>query len=89
MTALLMGDVRPESVVSIEFAGTTTLVVMHEGQPFVAIRPICDALMLDWTAQLQRIKRHPVLSEGVVIITTPSEGGAQATTCLLLEYFNG
>ena len=60
MTALPMGDVRLDSIVSIEFSGIAIPVVMHEGQPLVAIHPICDALPLDWSAQYRRIKRHAV-----------------------------
>lgn len=57
---------------------------------FVPLKPICDYLGLDWSAQLQRLKRDAVLSElqGMVIITTPS-GGPQEMICLPLEYLNG
>lgn len=40
-------------------------------------RPIVEAFGLDWSAQMQRIRRHPVLSKGVVVMTTPSGGGDQ------------
>jgi hypothetical protein len=57
---------------------------------YVPLRPLCEYLGLDWSAQLQRLKRDAVLSElqGVVIITTPS-GGPQEMVCLPLEYLNG
>ncbi|KAF0119458.1 MAG: P22AR N-terminal domain protein [Rhodospirillaceae bacterium] len=80
MTALPMDDVRPESVVSIEFAGTTIPVVMHEGQPFVAIRPICDALKLTWASQYLRIKRNVVLGSVVFIMKTTASDGKQYET---------
>jgi hypothetical protein len=68
----------------------------QQGQVYVPIRPICDFLGLDWSAQRQRARRNPVLSEtlqGVVITTTPSKsgrgGGPQEMTCLPLDYLNG
>jgi hypothetical protein len=68
----------------------------NERVVYVPLRPICDYLGLDWSAQLQRINRDPVLSEatqGVVITTTPSSdgrgGGPQEMTCLPLDYLNG
>ena len=56
---------------------------------FSAMRPICEAIGLDWDAQLKRIKRNVVLNKGIVVTTTPSSGGDQVSTCLPLEYLNG
>ena len=76
----------------------TAVVVQSGGEKvvYVPLRPICDYLGLDWSAQLQRINRDAVLSEvtqGVVITTTPSPdgrgGGPQEMTCLPLDYLNG
>lgn len=89
MTAIPMGAIRPDSIVSVEFTGTTIPIMMHEGRPYVAVRPICDALTLDWSAQYRRIKRHAVMAKGVAMTATPSEGGEQTAFCLLLEYLNG
>jgi hypothetical protein len=76
-----------------------TAVVIQSGNErivYVPLRPICDYLGLDWSAQRQRINRDQVLAEavqGVVIITTPSPdgrgGGPQETVCLPLDYLNG
>jgi hypothetical protein len=76
-----------------------TAVVVQSGSErvvYVPLRPICDYLGLDWSAQRQRISRDPVLSEvtqGVVITTTPSPGGRgggpQEAVCLPLDYLNG
>jgi hypothetical protein len=63
---------------------------MRDSRPYVAIRPICDALKLDWSAQRQRIKRDAILNEGVVMITTVAEDGKKRQmVCLPLDYFNG
>jgi hypothetical protein len=63
---------------------------------FVPIRPICDYLGVDWSAQYRRTKRDAILGEsvqGVAITTTPSAdgrgGGLQEMMCLPLKYLPG
>lgn len=78
------------TLTAVDFHGQTLLVTLIDGQPAVALRPVCDALGLDWQAQLQRIKRHPVLKSTVVVITTVAQDGKQReTTCLPLDKLNG
>lgn len=77
------------SIVTVEFHGQSLVTTQHNGEPHVAMRPIVEAMGLDWQAQLQRIKRHPVLAQGVVMITTPSDGGTQEANCLPLKLLNG
>ena len=76
----------------------TAVQVKAEGQEqiYVPIRPICDYLGLDWSAQYRRINRDPVLSgaiQGVAITTTPSTdgrgGGLQEMSCLPLKFLPG
>jgi hypothetical protein len=81
----------------VEFYGDElTAVLLEDGTVYVPIRPICDYLGVDWSAQRQRVIRDLVLSEvakGVVVITTPSKsgrgGGPQEMLCLPLDYLNG
>ncbi len=62
---------------SVDFYGdkiTAVLVEENERrQVFVPVRPICDYLGIDWSAQYRRINRDPVLSEVIapcVAVTT-------------------
>ncbi|MEI6730649.1 MAG: phage antirepressor N-terminal domain-containing protein [Pseudomonadota bacterium] len=73
----------------VQFNGSKILAVTYQEKPYISIKPICDALGLDWHAQRQRIRRDAVLNEGAVIITLPSEGGKQETLCLPLGLLNG
>jgi hypothetical protein len=75
--------------VPIEFHGTALYASAIDGVPYVAIKPICDALTINWPSQLQRIKRHPVMAGGMVVITMPSASGDQPTVCLPLALLNG
>lgn len=82
---------------TVEFYGDRIVAVrVKDGAVYVPIRPICELLGLDWSAQRQRILRDPVLSrktKGVVITTTPSAsgvgGGKQEMLSLPLDYVSG
>ena len=55
----------------------------------VAVKPIAVAMGLNWSGQEQRLKRDPVLREGICMMHIPSTSGAQRTLCLRLELLNG
>ena len=68
------------------------VVVQHRNrqQVYVPLRPICDLLGLNWSAQTRRLRRDPVLTDevqGVAVMATP--GGKQEMLCLPLDYLNG
>ncbi|OJV96051.1 MAG: hypothetical protein BGO39_03505 [Chloroflexi bacterium 54-19] len=56
---------------------------------YVPLRPLCDYLELNWSSQLQRIKRDPVLSEIQTVVIINTVQGPRETICLPLEYLNG
>ena len=59
----------------VPFHGTT-ITALRDGEDVrVAVRPICDSLGIDHSAQLKRLKRQPWA--GVVMMATPSLGGTQ------------
>lgn len=74
-----------------------TAVRLADGRVFIPIRPICEALGVDYSAQRQRINRDEVLVEevtSVVITTTDIEAGStrprtSEMICLPLDYLNG
>ncbi|AOF54422.1 ATPase [Rodentibacter caecimuris] len=72
-----------------KFLGLDILVINHENKPYVPMKQIAENIGLDWKAQHSRIKRNEVLSEGMVIMTIPSNGGGQEAVCLPLHYLNG
>ncbi len=76
------------TAVQVEFDG--------QEQIYVPVRPICNQLGLDWSAQYRRVNRDPVLSgaiQGVAIMATPSAdgrgGGLQEMSCLPLKFLPG
>lgn len=77
------------AVQAVPFHGMSLTALQVDGAPYVAIRPICDALGLNWSSQRKRILRDPELKSGVVMMATPSAGGAQKTILLPLNLLNG
>jgi len=61
---------------------------------FVPVRPICDYLGIDWSAQYRRINRDPVLPEVITpcVVVTATQGQPdqrREMQCLPLDYLNG
>jgi len=73
----------------VPFRGQTLLTVRDGEQVRVAIRPICEALGLNWSAQYRRLLRTPVLAKRVTKMAMPSAGGSQDTLTLPLDLLNG
>lgn len=84
--------------VTIPFYEDRLIVQLGEdGQIYVALRPIVEALGLDWSAQYRRIKRDPVLSGeiktiSVAVTATEMRGrgeGAKEYICLPKQFISG
>jgi hypothetical protein len=52
-------------LMAVDFRGAEILGVELEGIVFVVFKPVVEAIGLAWHGQLERIKRDPVLSEGI------------------------
>ena len=74
---------------TIQFHNQSLIVLNHENKPYIAMKPVCENIGLDWHAQRQRIHRHHVLSKGEVMITLPSKSGNQEYVCLPISMLNG
>lgn len=78
----------------VEFYGDEVLAVRtKDGSVFIPVRPICDLLGVDWSAQRRRINRDPVLSEemkSVSITATDSYRTiSREVLSLPLDYISG
>ena len=68
------------------------LLTIKDGETIrVAMKPICDAIGLDWSAQFRRIERHAVLGTCVAIMAMqlPGEMQSRDIVTLPLDYLNG
>lgn len=66
-----MNNLKEKSTVStVAKINNTEIVVISNGEKRVAIKPICDALGVDFSGQLQRIKNDEILGSVVEMIST-------------------
>lgn len=78
------------NIVTVDFRGDTLFGFQEGENVFVGLKPIVEAMGLDWSAQLKRVKRDPILSEGMAMMATPfGRGGDQEAICLKLDLVNG
>ncbi|WP_457971094.1 phage antirepressor N-terminal domain-containing protein [Acinetobacter calcoaceticus] len=57
----------------VSFHGTELYIVEHEGQPYTPMKPIVDAMGLDWKSQFVKLKDR--FSSTMVEITTVAQDG--------------
>lgn len=86
-------------VVTVEFHGQQLVAIKNGDEIHVAMKPITEAIGLQWEAQLKRIKRHPVMSKGMSMMDIPETirvhnghgdgGGTQKAVTLPLKMLNG
>lgn len=76
------------ALLPVSFHGDTLYITSLNGEPYTPMRPIVDAMGLDWASQTTKLKGNAA-RWGVVFITTPSNGGPQQTLCLPLRKLPG
>lgn len=67
--------------ITVPFHGADLYVVEHNGQPYTPMKPIVQAIGLDWGSQFRKVAANEA-RWGIVNLTIPSSGGDQAMTCL-------
>lgn len=78
------------NIVTVNFRGDTLFGFQEGDNTFVGLKPIVEAMGMDWSAQYRRVKRDPILSEGIAVMATPfGRGGDQEAVCLKLDLLNG
>lgn len=77
------------AIESISFYGHDLITAEKAGDQFVAMRPLVDAMGLNWAGQYLRLRRNPAFSQGVCVMQTPSPSGAQDTVFLKLDLIHG
>lgn len=77
-------------LVTVAFNGQSLLATLIESKPYVAMKPICENIGLDWAARYTRINRHKILKASIVMTTTVAEDGKQREMLFLqLSKLNG
>lgn len=74
----------------LEFKGRKLTLITSDGQFNVALKPICEALEIDWSNELRRVKAHPLLGSVMVnITTTGSDNKSYTMVCIPEKYIYG
>lgn len=77
-------------IITVNFRGDDLYGFENDDGIFVALKPIVESMGLDWSAQLKRVKRDPILAEGMAMMATPfGRGGDQEAACLKMDLVNG
>ena len=75
---------------SIFFNGVSIPVTVKDGQSFLPIKPICEAIGIDVDAQRNKIKDDEILSSVTAIITaTGADGKSYDMVCLPVKFVYG
>jgi len=78
------------ALIAIPFHGQSLSAVLVDNIPHVALKPLCENIGLDWSAQVQKIKRHAVLKSVMVMITTTGNDGKMYEMLMMpIKYLNG
>lgn len=76
------------ALLPVPFHGDTLYLVEHEGEPFTPLKPICQAIGLDWASQYTKLTGDPQ-RWGCCAIASPTAGGEQHTLCLPVRRLSG
>lgn len=78
------------NIIAVPFHSQTLSAVLVNDLPFVAMKPICEAIGIDWEGQRQKIMRHPVLNQTACMIKAVAEDGNLREMLMLpIKYLNG
>lgn len=79
------------ALATVNFHGNPlTVITTEDGQHLVAMRPICDAIGLQWESQYNRIRRNDVLASTISVMNmVAADGKNREQICLPLAYLNG
>jgi P22_AR N-terminal domain len=81
---------KQSKVIRIKFYKSVLQALYIDGKEYVAIKPICEALGLNWASQFKRIKSDEILNSVVVVTTTTGRDKKQYEMVVLpIDKLNG
>lgn len=70
--------------------GVSLQVVAGEREQLVAVKPVCEILGVDFSAQRAKLKEHPIYGPTMVLSTTVGgDGKEREMACIPLQFFPG
>lgn len=78
------------STQTVSFNNQSLITVEQNGNHYVAMKPICENIGIQWESQYNRIRRDDVLNSVIFIMNmTGSDSKNYQMICLPIEYLNG
>ncbi|QHM76512.1 hypothetical protein C7M52_02488 [Mixta theicola] len=78
----------PTVITEVEFNGDRLTTISNDGIEYVAMKPVVEAIGLDWKSQHRKLMSQKE-KYGCGHIAIPSQGGVQEMLCLPLRKLNG
>ena len=75
-------------LIPVSFHGDDLALIDHDGEPFVAMKPVVEGMGLDWKSQHRRLTGER-FGAAMVEMTIPTKGGPQRMACLPLRKLTG
>ena len=74
----------------INFYGSDLLTVERNGTLYVAMKPVCESIGVNWDSQRKKVMGHSILSSVAVIMTATGNDGKQYKMVMLpIKYIQG
>lgn len=74
----------------INFYGSDLLTIERNGTFYVAMKPVCECIGVDWRSQRKKVMGHPLLnSTGVIMTTVAQDGKSRKMLMLPINYIQG
>lgn len=90
MSIIAKASTVGNNIKTIDFNGQSLLTIEKDGVHYAAVKPICENIGLQWSAQLKRIQRDDVLNSTMSIMDIVAEDGKnREMVCLPIEFLNG
>ena len=75
---------------NINFHGSNLLTIEQGGTLYVAMKPVCESIGVNWDSQRKKVMGHSVLSSVAVIMTATGNDGKQYKMVMLpIKYIQG
>lgn len=75
-------------LIPVSFRGDSLSLIDHNGEPYVAMKPVVQGMGLDWKSQHRKLSANQQ-RWGVVMMTIPSAGGTQEIASMPLRKLPG
>lgn len=76
------------NLVNVEFYGDQLMIVNHNGEPYVPMKPVVENMGLAWQSQLYKVGKNPK-RWGITKMVIPTQSGMQEMVCLPLRKLFG